>query len=294
MRCSGSQRSRSTSLSPYPTWSCSGRPRVDRGPGQRGDHRGVGDPVGAGVVGPECVERDQHVELAGPLAGQVEAAPVGRDALGGDGLGLREPLPDGGHQLADRGAGRQQVLGGGLEPEDLVRAGPGVGEGGDLGRRADLPGQEAGVDEERVDAGRRQHPPGHLLVAERLPAHHVGVGVGVRLEPEQRGAVPADGEAEHRVERRPGPAPGAGALVHQRLERRPVEVPQHQAVAVVVDERLGDVRRLVVRVHAVSSTFSSESDRRRASPGDAIITTATSSTQPNATTGNQRAGLSSG
>ena len=69
---------------------------------------------------------------------------------------------------------------------------------------------------------------------------------------------------------------------------------QHQAVAVVVDERPGDVRRRVVGVHAVSSTFSSESDRRRASPGDAIITTATSSTQPNATTGNQRAGLSSG
>ena len=162
--------------------------------------------------------------------------------------------------------------------------------------RADLAGQEAGVDQQGVDAGRGQHPPGDLLVAERLPAHQVGVGVGVRLEPEQRGAVPADRDAEHRVERRPGPAAVSRALVHQRLERRPVEVAQHQAVAVVVDERAVDVRRLVLVLgsHAVSSAFSSDSDSLRARPGDATITTATSSTHPNATMTSARPGLASG
>ncbi len=144
--------------------------------------------------------------------------------------------------------------------------------------------------------GRGQHPPGDLLVAERLPAHQVGVGIGVRLEPEQRRAVPADRDAEHRVERRPGPTAVSRALVHQRLEPRPVEVAQHQAVAVVVDERPVGVRRIVLVLgsHAVSSAFSSDTDSLRARPGDATIASATSTTHPNATITSARPGLASG
>ena len=173
-----------------------------------------------------------------------------------------------------------------------MRADVGTGQRGDLGGRADVVGEEAGVDEQGVDAGGAEQPPGDLVVTERLAAAEVGVGVGVWLEAEQRRTVTKDGDAQHRVEGRARPAPGARPLVHQGLERRTVQVAPHQAVAVVVDERPCDVRRLVA--HELSSAFSSDSDSFRASPGEASMTIATSSTHPNATTGNHWAGLASG
>ena len=132
-------------------------------------------------------------------------------------------------------------------------------------------------------------------MTERLAAAEVGVGVGVWLEAEQWRTVTKHGDAQHRVEGRTRPAPGARALVHQGLERRTVQVAPHQAVAVVVDERPCDVRRLVAHeLLRASSAFSSDSDSFRASPGEASMTIATSSTHPNATTGNHWAGLASG
>src|SRR6185312_12471378 len=91
----------------------------------------------------------------------------------------------------------------------------------------------AGLHEPLVDLGR----------AERGAALDVGVGVGERLEVEQRRAVGADGEPERRIE-----MAGAGggvdeALGDHLLELAPRHVARHQAVAVVVDERNFDVNR---------------------------------------------------
>ena len=77
------------------------------------------------------VERDRR--RLRDIVEEVEAAAIGGDALGADRLGLRQTVLDRPPQLARVGPGGQQVLGRGLEPEDLVGAGGGSGKGGHLG-----------------------------------------------------------------------------------------------------------------------------------------------------------------
>ena len=266
-------------------------PRLDRGPGQRGDHGPVGDPVRPGVVGPQLVQADQDVEVAGPLAGQVEAAAVRRDALRADRLGLREPLPDGGQQVADRGAGRQQVLGDRLQPRDLVRAGGGAGQRGDLGGRADVVGQEPGVDEQGVDLGGAPASGGR---PPRVRSPAAGPGRcrrrrGARGPAAARSDAGSPGRASSRTAspstgRRPRPRSSAPRTTAGRGRGAPGRGSGGR--------RPG--RDVLSVAHASWSAFSRETESFRASPGEAIITMATRITQPNATITRARPGLASG
>ena len=103
--------------------------------------------------------------------------------------------------------------------------------------RAGRPGSEAGVHEEVLGVGGAQQPPRDLVDAELAV---VAPGSRRRLARGSRsrtGAAPAPyGEADHRVEERRAERARPRGLVEHRLELEPIQVPQHDAVTVVVDE----------------------------------------------------------
>ena len=165
--------------------------------------------------------------------GQGQADAVRRDALRADRPRHLQPLPDLPREV--RGAGRDHLLGDALQPDHLA-AGP-AGEPGEIVGRADLLGREPGVDQELLDAGRRDHPAVDLRGAQRRTTGEVLLGRRQRLQVEQRRAVPPDRQPQHRVEERRAERRRPCRLVHQRLEAGAVEVLDDQAVAVVVDQR---------------------------------------------------------
>ena len=143
-------------------------------------------------------------------------------------------MPGTGGSIAAAGA-----LGHRLDAHDLARRH--AREAGDSFRGQDIVGAEARVDQQQAVVAGLHEAPVDFGGAERGAALDIGIGVGERLEIEQRRAVGADRQAERRIE-----MAGAGgrideALGDHLLELAPRQIARHQAVAVVVDERQVDV-----------------------------------------------------
>ena len=138
---------------------------------------------------------------AGLLVREVQADPVCGNALGGDGAAGAEPVLDRTGDVVE--ALLERLLGQPFETDDLVRVA--VGQSGQLGRGREgraVGAVDAGVDEEGPDARGGHEAPVDLGRAELASSGQVGVGRGERLEVEHRRAVPADRQAQHRVEQR--------------------------------------------------------------------------------------------
>ena len=184
------------------------------------DQRRVVQPVRAVALAPgqPVVRRPPHLCRGGRAGGQVQPGAVGGDGLERDAprRTLRQGVREGGAQLPGPDPRGGQLLRDRLHPHHLVHAGR--CQVGQLVEAAQAGPRQAGVDQQVAGAAVPQQRPRGLPRPELRPAGQVGVRVGVRVQPEQRGAPAAHRQADLGVELAGAGRAGVAGLGEQQLE----------------------------------------------------------------------------
>src|SRR3954449_2304124 len=277
---SGSQRCRSTSASPYPTWNCIGSSRSiphqtrkrcstgsatrSRAPPSTAPSRAPAAPATSPSDGraPSSASPTRYAATdLTPTASALRSASRSRNAAPNP-AAEQPPASTCSATASSRTTSRAapparaasssgEVIGSGREA--------GAKGAGELGGGGGRLGQVAGVDEEGADPGARDKPAVDLGGAELGAAAQVRVDRCVPFEIDQRCAPAPQREPDLRVEERAGQprweGGRPGGLGEHRLDLGAVQVARHQPVAVVVDQ--GDVDHRVASSAAARSAISS-------------------------------------